>query len=755
VPASSRRRTAAAAPVFRAALLEERLAGSYPVALISAPAGWGKTTLLRQWASSRTDDVVHLNVSDADQDPAVLIGRLLHALDGASAPTAHLLAGPTTDADFLSAVTLPRLLDYWTSRTRPVALVIDDAHRLDGGTSWQVVGALLEGASTERMVLVAGRTKCPLRVAHLIAEQRLIRMGPHELALDEGSVVELLSTRGAALSPAEAAVLVRRTGGWPAALALAVPRLAGAPDMSRAVEALTGADPDIAQYLREEILSELPDGLVRFLEGTSSLPVLHADLCDAVLDRKKSAAALAELARRLLLRPSAVRPGEFSHHPMLRSMLEAELHTDDPQRERRSHRLAAVWLSGSGRAGSGGGTESTGNTGDARNTESAIAHARASGDLELAGELVWRATGSLLSQGRRRVVEKWLTSFDDRQLLAYPALALTMAWCSLEAGRHIQPWSSAAEQGLNTLGESADPSLRCGLTLLTAATAVGGLPGMLSRAQEVYATVAADDPWRSMACYLIGSAHHLHGDLREAARWLEEGEQLGRLLSAPSVRALCLARQALLALDDGDWDRLSSLSAAGIDVVRQHGLAETATMVPVLVGSAVALAHEGRRNEAEVTARRAARLLSYLEVRLPWLTYEAKVLLGKVHLLLGDPAAARNMLAEAQTVATRSFASRHLKRLLDEEWSMAAASPLTTSLGPSALTTAELRVLQLLQTHLSFQEIGNALFLSRNTVKTQAIAAYRKLGVRSRSEAVDTARQLGLLVSSNNGLNEI
>jgi LuxR family maltose regulon positive regulatory protein len=147
--------------------------------------------------------------------------------------------------------------------------------------------------------------------------------------------------------------------------------------------------------------------------------------------------------------------------------------------------------------------------------------------------------------------------------------------------------------------------------------------------------------------------------------------------------------------------------------------------------------------------------LSYLEVRLPWLTYEAKVLLGKVHLLLGDPAAARNMLAEAQTVATRTFESRHLKRLLDEEWSMAAASPLTTSLGPSALTTAELRVLQLLQTHLSFQEIGNALFLSRNTVKTQAIAAYRKLGVRSRSEAVETARQLGLLVSSGNGLNEI
>jgi LuxR family maltose regulon positive regulatory protein len=666
-----------------------------------------------------------------------LIGRLLHALDGDAAPTGRLLAGPVSDPDFLSAVTLPRLVEHWTSRTRPTALVIDDAHQLDAGTSWRVLGALLENASAERTVVVSGRSLCPLPVAHLIAEQRLTRIGPHELAFDTDSAIELFSARGVTVTPADAAVLVRRTGGWPAALALVAPRLARTEDVTRVVETFSGADPDLALYIREEVLSDLPGKFMTLLEGTSSLPVLNADLCDAVLGVKKSSVTLAELARRLLLRPSPTRPGEFTHHPMLRAMLEAELHVEDPQAERLSHRRAAVWL------------------GEFGSTQSAIAHARASGDLELAGALVWRAAGGLLSKGRRRLVEKWLNSFDDRELLATPALALTMAWCSLEAGRHIQPWSSAAEHGLASLGDSADPSLRGGLLLLSAATAVGGLPGMLSQAQEMYATAAADDPWRSMACYLIGSAHHLHGDHREAAHWLEEGEQLGRMLSAPSVRALCLARQAQLALDDGDWERLSSLSARSIDVMRQHGLAETATMVPALAVSAVALAHEGRRREAEITSRRAARLLSYLEARLPWLTYEAKVLLGKVHLLLGDPAAARNMLAEAQTVATRSFDSRYLKRLLDEEWSMAAASPLTTTLGPAALTTAELRVLQLLQTHLSFQEIGNALFLSRNTVKTQAIAAYRKLGVRSRSEAVETARQLGLLVSGNNGLNEI
>jgi LuxR family maltose regulon positive regulatory protein len=325
-----------------------------------------------------------------------------------------------------------------------------------------------------------------------------------------------------------------------------------------------------------------------------------------------------------------------------------------------------------------------------------------------------------------------------------------MAWCSLEAGRHLQPWLSAAERGLQSPGEKADSSMRCGLDLLLSATAVDGVPGMLARAQEVHQQAAADDPWRAAACYLIGSAHHLNDDNREAARWLEEGEQLGRLLSAPAVRALCLARQGLLALDDGDWDRMASLADRALDVVRQNGLTEVATMVPALVVSALALAHRNQQAGAESSARHAARLLSYLEVRLPWMTYEAKVILGKVYLLLGDSAAARNMLAEAQTVGARTFQSRHLKRLLDDEWSMAAVSPLSTTLGPAALTTAELRVLQLLQTHLSFQEIGNALFVSRNTVKTQAMSAYRKLGVNSRSEAVDTARRLGLMVSGGN-----
>jgi LuxR family maltose regulon positive regulatory protein len=732
-PSSISRRVTASTEVFRAEILDDRLAAGYSAVLVQAPAGWGKSTLVHQWEITRPIDVVRLSIRQGDQDPVVLIGRLLQALDGEAAPVARLLAGPITDPAFFEAVTIPRLVEHWNSRTSPVTVVVDDAHRLDGSAGWQVIGALLEHTGADRVVVVCGRTLCPLPVAHLIADKRLTRIGPYDLAMDVDHAVELLSQRGACIGRENAAILVRRTGGWPVALSLAAPSLANAESVTRVTEAFSVSDPDASLYFREAVLAGLPKDLYAFLKCTASLPVLHADICNAMASVDNSSLLLSELARRLLIRPSLTRPGEYTHHPMLRPMLEAEFHCEDPQSERLAHRRAAMWLSGIG------------------DTEASIVHARASGDLELAATLVWRAAGGMLFQGGRRTVERWLASFDGRVLLASPGLALTMAWCSLEAGRHIQPWLSAADRGLRSIGAAADPSMLCGLSLLASATAVGGLPGMLARAQEVHRDAAADDPWRSMACYLIGSAHHLHDDNQEAERWLVEGEQLSRLLSAPAVSALCLARQGLLALDEGDWDRMASLADRALDVVRQNGLAEVATMVPVFVVSALAMAHQNKRTEAEATALHAARLLSYLELRLPWLTYEAKVILGKAHLLLGDSVAARNMLAEAQTVDTRTFQSRRLKRLLDEEWSMASASPLSTTLGPSALTTAELRVLQLLQTHLSFQEIGNMLFVSRNTVKTQAIAAYRKLGVNSRSEAVDTARRLGLMTSVSSG----
>jgi LuxR family maltose regulon positive regulatory protein len=129
----------------------------------------------------------------------------------------------------------------------------------------------------------------------------------------------------------------------------------------------------------------------------------------------------------------------------------------------------------------------------------------------------------------------------------------------------------------------------------------------------------------------------------------------------------------------------------------------------------------------------------------PWLDVHTRAVLARTHLLLGDPAAARMLLAEAQQVVDLVPDAPELRQQLDHVWEMVQHKPLSTRIGPSAITPAELRVLRLLPTHLSFAEISDRLFLTRNTVKTQAISTYRKLGVSSRGDAVTQARLLGLI----------
>ena len=324
-----------------------------------------------------------------------------------------------------------------------------------------------------------------------------------------------------------------------------------------------------------------------------------------------------------------------------------------------------------------------------------------------------------------------------------------MAWCSYHAGRSPEPWKAAAERGIAMAEqEKGNSPLTPSLVLLNSALSHGGVQQMYEDAEWAYEHLAADDPWRALACYFSGTALHLLNDVDAAARRLGEGEELSRLLSAPATQALCLARKALLAIDADDWAESERLSQQALELVREHGMGDVVTMVPVFEAAALRFAHSGRKNEAEAMARQSRRMLSYLAPHTPWLSLEVPSRLARAYLMLSDAAAARTVLAEAHSLLGRPFDAPLVRRHLDEAWAMAAEAPLGTRLGPSALTTAELRVLQMLPTHLSFQEIGRALFVSRNTVKTQAIAAYRKLGVTSRSEAVEAARRLGLLASN-------
>jgi LuxR family maltose regulon positive regulatory protein len=535
---------------------------------------------------------------------------------------------------------------------------------------------------------------------------------------------KMLSLAGLELPPEDVQVLLERTEGWPAGLYIAALSLRGRDDLHRAVERFDGDDRLLADYLRDEVLEGIHPERLRFLERSSLLDELSGPLCDAVLRRTASGLALRDMSRsNLLIVPLDQSDASYRYHRLLAGMLRAELRRTDPACEAELHRRASDWYAG---------------TGDG---DRAIEHAIAAGDLGRAGALLW-STAARVLDGRAADVRRWLERFTPEQVASRPTLALTAAALHLVAGERdlVEHWTDTAGRALG--GEQAP--LAAGADALRSAVARAGVAAMGRDAARGYERLPEESPWRSLCCLLEGVATHLQGDAAAARPRLEEGARRGAI-EAPVVQALCLAQLALLAIDDGDWELARLLSARGRSQVERHGLDRHPTCALVIAVSAFVRAHRDRVDEAQADRRRATELMTRLEDYVAWYDVEVRVVLARTALRLGDVTGTRTLLAEAGRKLEPGDDIRVLRTWIDELWAQVEAFTVTELVGPSSLTTAELRVLALMPTHLSFREMGRRLHVSANTVKTHAHAVYRKLDVCSRSEAVVRARSTGLL----------
>ena len=243
-----------------------------------------------------------------------------------------------------------------------------------------------------------------------------------------------------------------------------------------------------------------------------------------------------------------------------------------------------------------------------------------------------------------------------------------------------------------------------------------------------------------------GAAARLTGDHALARRRLEEGERLAGAFGTVTIRAMCLAQLASVAVAEESWSLGASLARQAAAEVRSEGLADIATLAPVFTISALTLAHQG---EVE-SARRGdpAREAPARRRRHPGRAVVRRR--GPPQPRAREPAPRRrgrgpDAPVEARRAAATAADLGSLNDVLEELTAMADGFSAGGEDGPSALTTAEVRLLHFLPTHLTFAEIGERVHLSRNTVKTQAVSVYRKLDVSSRSDAVERATELGLL----------
>lgn len=698
------------------------------VILVAAPSGYGKTTLLTQWADRESRPVAWVSLDDSDNDPGVFLAYLLLALEKVQPLDPAVAAALRTGGTAVFSTALPRL-GRALMQLPPFVLMLDDAHRLTDPVCLDILTMLLRHLPSGSQLVLAARGRPGLQWGRMRAQGRLRQVGTLELtlSLDEGRA--LLAAEGLNLHSDDAVALMRRTEGWPAGLQLAALTIRADGGGEDAVARFLGDETLLADYLRDDLLTHATPAQQTFLTRTSVLATVSPELCDAVLQTHGSGSTLRELAESdMFLAPMDQHQKRFRYHGLFARMLRSELRQREPEAEVGLHARASRWLAEHG------------------DMDEAIVHAHAAGDLPRAAELVWSQVPWRLGHGEWSTLETWVAGFAADEVLAQPLLALAAAWCAVPAGRDIEPWLAAAERADEHSDAAEDTGpLTSAVALLRATLAADGIDRMRQDAELAERLQAPEDPWRSLALFYRGVSAQLSGDPAEAQALFEQAEQLATALDVGPPHALSLAQLSLQALDRGAWTGAEELAARSVEVAERYGLQDMASMGPVACVSALMLAHRGELDRARAQVRRARRQIAVITQVAPWLAVEARVVLARTYLLLGDPAAARVLLSEGQNLVSQVPDGPVLQGWLDDCWRMVQRMPVTTALGPSALTAAELRVVQYLPTHLSFEEIGRRLFLSRNTVKTQAISAYRKLGVSSRADAVEQAQAFGVL----------
>jgi LuxR family transcriptional regulator, maltose regulon positive regulatory protein len=691
------------------ARLVRRLLGSsdLPVALLVAPPGYGKTTLLSQWARQDRRAFAWITLDDGDNAPGRLVAGIASALE----------TGANTLEDLLSAI---------EARQRPFVLALDDAHVLRAPDAIRALAAIVEHLPAGSQLALATRHEPRMPVGRLRANRSVVELRSRDLAMTPSEAATLLRFAGVWLSAGDLAEVIRKTEGWAAGLYLAALAIREGADRPAAAAAFGGDHRLVADYLRDEVLDGLPRERITFMRCAAVLDSPSGAVCDAVLRRSGSGEVLASLERQNLLL-FADAGDSYRYHFLLRDMLEAELRRSDPKLEMQLHRRAARWHA------------------DRGEPDHAVLHAVAAGDPGLAGEVLWPNFLRYVAHGRDAALAGWLGRFTDSQIADHPALALVAAGTRLVEcdGGRVERWTAAAEGGL--AGAHSASSLRGGVAVLRAAVDAGGLDRTRAQAACACDLLEPNDPWRTLSCFLMGAAHHLEGDREGARRLLEEGARHGAQ-AAPGFQALCLAQLALLALDEGDRAAASEHAARARSQVRRFGLEEQPLSALVLAVAATVQAEEGRVAEAKVDGRRAAALARRVGGDFaPWYAIEVRILLARTALRGAQTAEARSHLSAAAQLLRRSGGAGALGEWLRDGCARADSAAVSLVEERWSLTTAELRVLLLMPTHHSLPEIAARLSVSANTVKTHSRAVYRKLGASSRAEAVTQARSAGLI----------
>jgi LuxR family maltose regulon positive regulatory protein len=714
--------------VSREALLQ-RLAGrpEHRLTLLAAPAGWGKTTVLAAWQRQETAGRhAWFSVDRYDNDPVrfwtYVVEAIRTAEPGFGTATLALLRAPGTR---LLVHVLPAFVSELDALEREVVLVIDDYHLIDTRVIHEAVAYLVDHAPATFRLALATRADPPLPLARLRARGELLELRADELRFTAPEAAELLNVvLGLGLEPADVTRLHERTEGWAAGLYLAALSVRGRADPEEFIAAFAGDDRHIVDYLGSEVLRGQPDDVRTFLLRTSVLERLCGPLCDAVTATSGGAAMLQGIeAANLFLVPLDTTRQWYRYHHLFGRLLLHELEQTEPELVPTLHRRAAAWFRADG------------------SIPDAIQHAIAGGEHAEAVELVAAHWNAFFNQGRLATVSGWLDALPDGAVEGDPRLCVARAWLALDLGRmdEVEGWIDAAERRI-----PADARAETAVLRAVHRFKIGDVGRAQRAAREALDLAPPEAAFpRTAAHCVLGNALYWSGQLERAAEVLEEAVALARSAGNDLAASYALGYLSLIRSERRELDAADDLASTALRLSDEPGFAEHFVTMMAHLGRARVRERRGELADAETSAARALGLglrgAGRLEIAATELT-----LAGLVH-MRGDEDAAAEQLAGAR---------RRLDACPDPGRLAGAVAAAERAHRPAErrprssreeLTERELAVLRLLDSDLSQREIGNALYVSLNTVKTHTRGIFRKLDASSRREAVTRARALGLL----------
>ena len=511
--------------------LSERLVrgAESKLTLISAPAGFGKTTLLAEWLAAPPTDgrsVAWLSLDPSDNQPALfwtyLITALQTAAPGIGAGALSLLQGPQPAP---TEAVLSTLLNELGAMPHDVVLVLNDYHVVDAHDVQDGMAFLLEHLPPRVHLVIATRADPALPLARLRAGGELVEIRASDLRFTPDEAAAYLNdAMGLELTAGDVAALEARTEGWIAALQLAALSIQGREDVAGFIAGFAGDDRYIVDYLVEEVLHRQPEHVRAFLLQTSILDRLCGPLCDAVTGRDGGKVRLETLDRaNLFLVPLDDRRQWYRYHQLFADVLRARLLDEQPELAPALHRRASDWYEENG------------------DRPEAIRHAMAGGDVARAADLVELAIPATVQHRREATLRRWLEALPDEVLRVRPVLSNAYAGSLLVRGevegvderlRDAERWLDATDEApagagsMVVVDEAAFRRLPGSVAVHRAGRAliIGDVAGTAAHARRALDLVGEDDHLsRGGAAGLLALVSWTSGDLEAASSWYAEG----------------------------------------------------------------------------------------------------------------------------------------------------------------------------------------------------------------------------------------